>query len=70
MGAMMSRMGAHCEAPTMNDDGTTISLAVTCDIAGGKLTTNSLVTRDGPDAITSHSKSHMVGGSFKMSGIM
>ena len=66
MGAMMGHMAAHCGTPVMSDDGSTMTLVMSCDIGGGKLTTNSVITRDGPDAIATHTISHMAGGSFQM----
>jgi hypothetical protein len=42
------------------------TFTVTCEVAGGRLTSHGTIISTGPDSYTSHVTSHMVGGQMAM----
>jgi hypothetical protein len=63
---IMALSGAKCATGTLNVAGAVISFSASCDIAGGHLTVFTTITATGPDAYTTRSRSHYVGGQIKM----
>jgi roadblock/LC7 domain-containing protein len=66
---MMQMSGAKCTPGDFHDGGTVVTYKVVCEIAGGKMTSNSVITMIGIDSYTTHSTTHMEGGSMKMPDI-
>jgi hypothetical protein len=62
----MHMAGAKCAPGIFHDGGTVVTFKVICEIGGGKLTSNSVITATGPDSYTTRLTSHMEGGPMKM----
>jgi opacity protein-like surface antigen len=62
----LASAGLKCAPVDWHQAGNATTYVSVCDVAGGKLTTNSVMTTTGPDSYTTHSKSHLVGGQMKM----
>jgi hypothetical protein len=59
--------GQKCASVDWHQAGNVTTYESVCDVAGGKLTTRSVITVTGPDSFTTRSTGHMVGGTVKMS---
>jgi hypothetical protein len=67
MAKTLASSGQKCASVDWHQAGNVTTYESVCDVAGGKLTTRSVITVTGPDSFTTHSSGHMVGGTVKMS---
>jgi len=65
--AKMSQVpGVKCTTGAFRSSGLQAAFNETCEVAGGVMTIDTVVTVTGMDAYTTRSKSHLVGGSIQM----
>jgi opacity protein-like surface antigen len=67
MAKTLALTGQKCASVNWHQAGNVTTFESVCNVAGGKLTTRSVITVTGPDSFTTHSSGHMVGGTVKMS---
>ncbi len=62
MERMLTRPGMVCTVGDLRTAGMVTIISASCQVAGGRMTTVDTITWRGPDAYTSHMKSHFEGG--------
>ena len=63
---MTNRPGMSCAPGAFNSVGGVTTLSTRCQVAGGTMIMNDTITQQGPDAYTSHIRSHFTGGKIPM----